>query len=181
MFSHCSEFLLGAGPLLSGLDGHPVACSRGVQAGGELGWRAEVQRGLDNGRRWIGGHRKRQRDRWSQGHRFGRCRFWDGWERTRGWLGYGLKRKENHNITLQAQGEHKDTWKDGHKVYPFCISRTFTDCIYSCTLISHSSHRHHHSAVNTHKCRLISVWKYSQQMHYLLFCNVCYKLQCPAV
>lgn len=59
MFTHCRKSLLGAGPLVSGLDGHPVACSRGIQAGSELGWRAEVQRGLNNGR--IGKDRKRQR------------------------------------------------------------------------------------------------------------------------
>lgn len=59
MFTHCSRSLLGAGPLVSGLDGHPVACSRGIQ-GVELSRRTEVQRGLDN--RSIGGDRKRQRE-----------------------------------------------------------------------------------------------------------------------
>lgn len=40
--THHIKLLLRAGPLVSGFDGHPVACSRCVQAGAELGWCAEV-------------------------------------------------------------------------------------------------------------------------------------------
>lgn len=42
MFTHCRKSPLGAGPLVSGLDRQSVACSSGIQAGRELGRRAEV-------------------------------------------------------------------------------------------------------------------------------------------
>lgn len=54
-FTHCLSPFLGAGPLVSRLDGHSVACSRGIQRGSELSWRAEVQWGFRRGR--FGGHR----------------------------------------------------------------------------------------------------------------------------
>lgn len=50
MVTHCSVSPLGAGPLISGFDRHPMTGSRRIQAGGELSWRAEVQRWLNNGR-----------------------------------------------------------------------------------------------------------------------------------
>ncbi len=80
MFTHCGESPLGAGPLVSGLDRHPVACSRGIEAGGELSRRAEVQQGLTNRRRRVGRDRKRCRMGWRQRYRFEGCRFGDGGE-----------------------------------------------------------------------------------------------------
>lgn len=78
VFTHSSGSPLGADSLVFGLDRHPVACSRGIQAGGELGWSAEVQRRLHNSRGRIGGDKRRHRMGWSQGHRLGRFRFGNG-------------------------------------------------------------------------------------------------------
>ena len=54
MFTHWVSSFLCAGPPVSGLDGHSVTCSRGIQGGSELSWRAEVQRGFGRGR--VGDH-----------------------------------------------------------------------------------------------------------------------------
>lgn len=59
MFTHCRQSLLGAGPLVSGFDRQPVTCRRIIQAGSELGWRVEVQRGLSSRRIRRVGRKKR--------------------------------------------------------------------------------------------------------------------------
>lgn len=60
MITHCGQSLLGAGPLVSGLDRQPVTCGRIIQAGSELGWRVEVQRGLSGRRIRRVGRKKRK-------------------------------------------------------------------------------------------------------------------------
>lgn len=72
VFTHWVSPFLCAGPLVPGLDGHSVTCSRGVQGGSELSWGAEVQRGFRRG--GFGGHTDgRMRGRLT--HRFNERKF----------------------------------------------------------------------------------------------------------
>ena len=51
---------LGTGPLVPGFDGHPMTCSRVIQARGELRWAAEVHCGgfSTGGDHGLGGRMK---------------------------------------------------------------------------------------------------------------------------